>query len=61
MKTEEISKFLKELRLNKKISQERLANDLHVDRSLISKWDANVYLKCKKYEDILYEETLLHV
>ena len=26
-----------------------------------SKWDANVYLKCKKYEDELYEETLLHV
>lgn len=25
------------------------------------KWDANVYLKCKKYEDELYEETLLHI
>ena len=26
-----------------------------------NKWDANVYLKCKKYEDELYEETLLHI
>ena len=26
-----------------------------------NKWDANVYLKCKKYEDKLYEEILLHV
>lgn len=24
-----------------------------------NKWDANVYLKCNKYEDKLYEETLL--
>jgi len=24
-----------------------------------NKWDANVYLKCKKYEDDLYEDTLL--
>ena len=44
MKKEEISKFLKELRLNKNISQERLANDLHVDRSLISKWERGICL-----------------
>lgn len=44
MKKEEISKFLKELRLNKNISQERLANDLHVDRSLVSKWERGICL-----------------
>lgn len=44
MKKEEISKFLKDLRLEKGISQERLANDLHVDRSLISKWERGICL-----------------
>ena len=44
MKKEEISKFLKKLRLNKNISQERLANDLYVDRSLISKWERGICL-----------------
>ncbi len=44
MNKEEISKFLKELRLNKKISQEELAKDLHVDRSLISKWERGICL-----------------
>ena len=44
MRKEEISKFLKELRLNKNISQEELAKDLHVDRSLISKWERGICL-----------------
>ena len=44
MKKEEISKFLKKLRLNENISQERLAEYLHVDRSLISKWERGICL-----------------
>ena len=44
MKKDDITKFLKDLRLKKGISQEQLAKDLHVDRSLISKWERGICL-----------------
>ena len=44
MRKDEITRFLKDLRLKKNISQEELANDLHVDRSLISKWERGICL-----------------
>jgi len=39
MKKDQIGKFIKELRLENKMSQEELSNSLHVDRTLISKWE----------------------
>ena len=44
MNKDEISKFLKELRIKKELSQEKLAEFLHVDRSLISKWERGICL-----------------
>ncbi len=44
MKKDKITKFLKDLRLKKGISQEQLAKNLHVDRSLISKWERGICL-----------------
>jgi len=39
MNQEKIGKFLKELRINKKLSQEELSKMLYVDRAAISKWE----------------------
>ena len=39
MNTSKVGKFILELRNKKKLSQEELASILHVDRSLISKWE----------------------
>jgi len=44
MNKDDITKFLKDLRLKKGLSQEQLAKDLHVDRSLISKWERGICL-----------------
>ena len=39
MNPEKVGKFIKELREEKKISQYALADMMHVDRTLISKWE----------------------
>ncbi len=44
MKEEKIGDFLLELRKEKNMTQEDLANYLHVDRGTISKWERGIYL-----------------
>ena len=39
MDNEKVGLFISKLRKEKQISQEALANELHVDRTLISKWE----------------------
>ena len=39
MNVNKIGIFIKELRKEKKISQEKLAESLFIDRSLVSKWE----------------------
>ena len=58
MNPEKVGKFLKELRESKNISQYKLADIMHVDRSLVSKWENGKICPDQKYfEDLckIYE------
>lgn len=58
MNPEKVGKFLKELRESKNISQYKLADIMHIDRSLVSKWENGKICPDQKYfEDLckIYE------
>ncbi len=55
MNPEKVGKFIKELREEKKISQYALADMMHVDRTLISKWENGKLAPDLKYLEDLCE------
>lgn len=42
METKELGRFIKNKRLEKHISQNELANMLHVSRAAVSKWETGI-------------------
>lgn len=59
MKQERIGKFISNLRKEKDMTQEDLAQALYVDRSIVSKWERGIYIP--KYDIILKLSNLFEV
>lgn len=59
MEQEKIGKFIAELRKEKKMTQDDLAQALYIDRSIVSKWERGLYVP--KYDIILKLSDLFEV
>lgn len=59
MEQEKIGKFIAELRKEKKMTQDDLAQALYTDRSIVSKWERGLYVP--KYDIILKLSDLFEV